>query len=235
MRKILFLLSALAFVAGACKQTTKQPTDIPISLNTIDTPHLERTTSNCKHTELSAKFDIELDIEHYLYSIADEYLSDSVIVKLQINNKLTQKLLDSIVFNPNSSGCFFYTASEYGCNDVTSYSTGFNADREIFDNYFGTVVVADLNFDGKDDIAMVLDSGASSGPRYIFFIQNDEGKFIEDKFLTEEMSYFPDEIDRPHRKLTTYVHLNAVSYSKSVYQLDLDAKAWKQISYEVLQ
>jgi antitoxin component YwqK of YwqJK toxin-antitoxin module len=191
---------------------------------------LVQKTLQRKYAGLSKQFNIELTVERYIDTACrNDYYSDSLIVRLQIKDKLTGKLLDRITVTPKPPFSYFYY-DEDDCSDVTSYSTGFNTDRKIYDNYFGCVVVADLNFDGRDDIALVYDSAVDAGPYCVFFIQNDNCKFIKDYFLTDEMEYFPHEIDRLRRQLTTYAPVNAVSGCKCVYRLDSITNKWNCIN-----
>ena len=166
-------------------------------------------------------------------TVTAPFYAGSAMIRLRVNDKLTGKLLDRIVLIPAIWTNWYY--DEFDCNDATSYSTGFNADRTIYNNYFGTVVIADLNFDGKDDIALVNGSAATSGPFYTFYIQNDDGKFKKDYFLSDEMMYFPNEIDSLHRQLTTYAHSSSVEMCKRVYQLDSITNKWKCINRKFIR
>ena len=186
---------------------------------------------NCKRTELSNQFDVEMNYVHYADTVNYE---DSAIIRLRIIDKQTGVLLDRITAYPYR-WCNYYYTEGFNCHDdATSFSTGFNADREITDNYFGVIVIADLNFDGKDDIALVSDSAIDSGPFYVFFIQNDNGKFVKSKFLTEKMQYFPNKIDYSRQQLTTYLHITAFSRT-CVYKFDTITNKWKQISHELFE
>lgn len=69
-------------------------------------------------------------------------------------------------------------------NSVRSYITNKNTSAEILDNHYGDVVIEDFNFDSLEDIAVINESGSYSGPRYLFFIQSKNGKFIIDTFLS---------------------------------------------------
>ncbi len=210
----------------------------------VETAHIEKrvtpeshtpppeplSVSRCMLPGLSRQFDVDLETVQY---------EDSVFVTVSLHGKSMQQRTDhTIVFNPLDPdarlGVWWYTDPEYGCSDVTSYSTGHNADREKHDNYWGTIVVADLNFDGRDDIAMASDSAVSSGPYYTFLTQTADGKFVTDRFLTEEMRYFPDEIDRSRRRLTTYSPASSVDKLKQVFELDPATDEWKMIVHDLL-
>ncbi len=102
------------------------------------------------------------------------------------------------------------------------------------DNDFGDLVVADLNFDSREDFAMIKDSGGNGGPVYNFYIQNESGEFILDKFLTEKMEFFPTRIVKSNRTLITKVHANVCQVGEHTYQLDVKLNKWKQIKHRFI-
>ena len=215
MKKAIFILSVFSLIASGCKSQSKDKTEGNKS-------SIFYQTLSCNHTELSNQFDIELDFKRY---IIDDY-SDSCLIKLLIKDKLTGENFDSILLNLE-----YLLGRDYeNCDSVVSYSTGLNANREILDNYAGDIVIADLNFDGKDDIAFICGNYIDAGSRYAFFIQSDDRKFIKDDFLTDEMEYFPAKIDPLHKQLTTYGWR-----AKYTYQLDLLTNKWKQVSMKLYE
>lgn len=166
------------------------------------------------HTDLSRQFDIGMAFKLYVDTISSFY-TGSAFVRLQIKDKLTDEVIDRIFLRP----VYLYSYYE-DKNAVMSYTTGFNADWEVADNFFGYLVVADLNFDGKDDISVICEGGGNGGPLYAFYIQTDDRKFVMNNYLTTNMQYFPTEIDSLRRQLTTYAHASAYSLYKCIYQQD---------------
>ena len=191
--------------------------------------------SQCKHTELSKQFDVDVTIEHYIDTITyQDYEGDSLVVKLLVKDKQNGKLLDSIgiISTFDDLGYIWYFKDGYKGIDIdaTSYSTGFQIKKEIVDSYFGNIVVADLNFDGKDDIALICGSYVDAGPRYAFFIQNGENKFVKNDFLTNEMGFFPCKINFKRKQLITISFANAYQVCKCVYKWNPKTNNWKRIS-----
>ena len=115
-----------------------------------------------------------------------------------------------------------------------SYSTKFNSNMKVVDNYYGDIVVADLNFDGKEDIAVTNDSGGNGGTFYSYFTQADSNTFILDEFLTDSMSYFPTKINDGKRMRVTYAHAGVCGLGETVYQLDQKAKRWKRKRHRLI-
>lgn len=136
----------------------------------------------CDHNELSRQFDITVDFKRYTDTIEKQ---DSSFLTLYIKDKNSKSVIDSVNIISLSYYSFMFTS----CDSVTSYSTKFKADREIADNYFGDIVVADLNFDEKDDIAVINDGGGNSGPLYGFYTQTSNKRFVIDRFLTNFLSH----------------------------------------------
>jgi hypothetical protein len=120
----------------------------------------------------------------------------------------------------------------YG-EDITetrSYITGKNKNKQLVDNYAGDFIVADLNFDGREDFALPSESGASVGPYSVFYVQNEEGKFIRDIFLSDSVTVFPNEIHPKKRILVTYIHAGVCGVGQHKYKLN-KANQWHQISH----
>ncbi|GGF07154.1 XAC2610-related protein [Hymenobacter cavernae] len=113
------------------------------------------------------------------------------------------------------------------CEAARSYTTGYNAEDDAMDNDYGDVVVADFNFDGREDLAVKYSSGGNGGPQYNYYIQTEQSIFKLDNFLTEQMIYFPTEIDAKRQRLINYVHANALGENMNVYAYNSSRRTWK--------
>lgn len=90
-------------------------------------------------------------------------------------------------------------------------------------------IVCDINFDGKEDFAIVK-SNSNAGILYAFYIQKDN-KFELDKDLTENMGFFPKKIN-PKEKTLTISHLSGCC-KEITYRLQLGSdNQWKEVFYE---
>jgi hypothetical protein len=118
---------------------------------------------------------------------------------------------------------------------MTSYTTKFKADRAISDNFFGDIVVADLNFDGNDDIAVVNNGGGNGGPLYNFYIQTNDKRFVLDNFLTDSVMYFPTKIIKAKKRLITYVHAGACCVGENIYQYNKTKNTWTQTNHKIIE
>ena len=98
------------------------------------------------------------------------------------------------------------------------------------DNDYGSLIVADFNFDGREDVAIKNDSGGNGGPLYNYYLQNAKGIFVIDDFLTNTVQFFPSEINSLKKYLVTTVHATATQLSETTYRLDTATGQWKKIN-----
>lgn len=173
----------------------------------------------CLHKNLSEKFDFEIKLTKI--KIENEEI-DSNSVKIIVLNKISNKKQEI-----NYGANYFFSKTFENCNSVRSYSTGENKNAEILDNDFGYLIIADFNFDKREDFAIINDSGGNGGPTYNFYIQNENEKFILDEFLTTQMEFFPTTFKNKSNELITYVHANAYQLSKNTYKYNITTKKWK--------
>jgi hypothetical protein len=153
--------------------------------------------------------------------------SDYVTVKLSVRDKRRGSIQQQIAF---VARLLRYTDWCH-CRDVRSYITGKNARKEVIDNDFGDLVVADFNFDGREDVALKTDGGGNGGPYYTFYRQDEKGHFQIDHFLTDSVSFFPVRFNPSKRTLTTRAHADVAHESEIVYQYNPKMQTWRQISY----
>lgn len=147
--------------------------------------------------------------------------------------KITIKIKDKVSAKAQSINivCEMIYEGSFEGNDTTmSYTTGFNKNRKIADNDYGDLVVADFNFDGREDLAVKKEEGGNGGPLYNYYLQDKDAKFVINDFLSNEMTFFPAEINAKRRTLMTLVHANAYQVSETIYRLDFKSAKWKQIS-----
>jgi len=138
-----------------------------------------------------------------------------------------KRKIDSIRQNLN-----IFSSSFVNFDDAKSYLTGVNTKRKVVDNYNGGFVVADFNFDSKNDFAIINDIGGTGGPFYSFYIQKDNSKFELNKFLQDSVIYFPSKIDKTKRMLITNVHEGACFIGE--YKYKFEKGEWKEISKKLI-
>lgn len=174
---------------------------------------------SCEHTKLSKS--LLFTTQPTRLKRADDY--DSCRVRITVVNKLRHQLVFSITL----ASVFLFPSAYAQCNAARSYTTNAGQDADIKDYDYGDLVVADFNFDGKEDFAAKNDSGGNRGPTYNFYLQNGAGSFVLDKFLTERMGHFPDRIDKPAKTLLLESD-NGKWYFKNSYRLNIRNGSWQE-------
>jgi len=136
-------------------------------------------------------------------------------------------MVQKISFNAG----FLFEEAYQKCNTVRSYITGRNQNKEVLDYDFGDLIVADLNFDGKEDLAVKYDSGGNGGPMYNFYMQDENGQFKIDNFLTDSVGSFPRFISFKSKTITTQIHANVYQEGKKSFRYDSASKKWKLVRW----
>jgi hypothetical protein len=224
MRQTLIILT---IIISSCSTKQNKENDVLNIQAIADSNYILTTKNFCEQSKISEQFDLIIDFKRYSDSIAEQ---DSSFLVVYIKDKNSKTILDSIVCNP----CPFFDYYFLNCDSMTSYSTGFNSKREIVDNYFGDIVVADLNFDGNDDLAIINDGGGNGGPAYFFYTQTNKKTFIQDNYLTDSVTYFPTKINKTKKQITTYVHAGACCVGEHIYNLNKTTNKWNQTSHKIL-
>jgi len=242
MRAILIIISVLFFSCATKNEkqieTTKDSISVPDETQNIDNEVINYedvkkvvydsvTTFNCELNNLSKYFNIKVLLDRYT---SKDSQHDSCTVKLLILDKASNKINDSIKLYSN----LYYTAHFVDCENVMSYSTKFNIKKQIVDNNYGDIIVADLNFDNRDDIVVVNDMGGNGGAFYSFYVQNSDKNFMLDNYLTDSITYFYLKIDSIKKTLTTYVHAGACGLGEHIHTFDDTSKQWREKSHRII-
>jgi hypothetical protein len=151
-------------------------------------------------------------------------------LSLLIFNK-QNKLLQTIKIAPG----YLYDTVFRNNNDAKSYITGKNKQVEVIDYDFGDLIVADLNFDGKEDFAIKYDSGGNGGPLYAFYVQDNKGHFVIDHFLTDSVRSFPRYINHKHKTITTQIHANVHQEGQKTFEYNPRNKRWHLIKWIMVE
>ena len=106
--------------------------------------------------------------------------------------------------------------------------------EEFVSEHPADIVIADFNFDGKDDIAIANEMTISAGERYNYYIQQENQQFVIDNFLTKKMEFFPAEINSKNRTLITRVHAGACCSNIYEYELNKRGTKWREKSFETI-
>jgi hypothetical protein len=91
------------------------------------------------------------------------------------------------------------------------------------------MVVADLNFDGLDDFGVAVDHGCDNGKHYAYYIQQPNHKFKFNRYLTDEVMWFPYKFDTIKKTFTNSVHCTAYSKAVTTFKYDTIKQNWRII------
>jgi hypothetical protein len=179
-------------------------------------------SQTCMHFDLSNQFNIRTEFKR----IKD----DSCIVIIAIKDKDSNITKESIKY----SSSYLFDKVFKDCKSARSYQTHVNDTFKVVDNDFGDLIVADFNFDGLDDIAMIKDSGGNGGPIYNFYTQGKNRRFYFDKFLSNKMEFFPMKINIDDKTLVTYVHAGVCGLSEMIYLYNSQTNSWMRKSHKII-
>lgn len=183
----------------------------------------EVIAQTCTHKDLSKKFDFR--ITRTTVSPNDSLLlfGESEIF-IEVYLKGGSKVFQKIKFNTKE----LYSNDFKDCLNDRSLITGKNKNGEVTDNNYGDIAVADFNFDGREDFAIKDRHIGNIGAGYHFYVQTDNG-FKEDKYLTDQASFFPWLLDmKRHLFITTVSPMPGTTIRK--YKYNLLTKSWHQVS-----
>ncbi|MEI7597569.1 MAG: hypothetical protein WCK02_17620 [Bacteroidota bacterium] len=155
---------------------------------------------------------------------------DSCVVSVKIIDKKSKNLVDTLEI----TSAYFFDDVFCNNNRARSYITEKNFKMQAVDNNYGDLIIADLNFDEKEDIAVINDSGGNGGPFYSYYIQGVDNKFHLDKFLTDSMIFFPSKIIPKKSMLITYVHAGACGVSENKFKFDKSTKQWERAGRKII-
>jgi hypothetical protein len=175
----------------------------------------------CTHVDLSNNYDFISNIERYKINDGP----DSCIITVNIICKKTNHNVHTIIITD-----FLLSDSSYiNCNNIRSYITQKNQNNVVIENDYGDIIIADINFDNKEDIAIKKEDGGNGGPVYVFFIQKDDSFFEYDKYLSEIMQYYPEKINKNKKTLTTFVRANTYQNCRTIFKYNQKKNRWKKI------
>ncbi|MFN8393443.1 MAG: hypothetical protein U0176_02075 [Bacteroidia bacterium] len=137
---------------------------------------------------MSYEFDYDILVNHWKTADSIRVFSEW---KLTVINKGTGQITDSICLGSES----YYDFVGNDPKRIRSLVTNSIDSFEVLDYDHGDLIIADLNFDQKEDIALIRDSGGNGGPIYDFYVQGQHGHFSRDHYLSDIVWGFPEVIN----------------------------------------
>lgn len=170
----------------------------------------------CRYTKLSEEFDFALAVD-----MDGEGLGQ--VAYISIIPKADAKMTQVIKFNYEDE----FPTRFYNC-EARSFITGYNIDAVNDSGFLGDMVVGDLNFDNREDFAIFWNYGAHS-TYYRYFIQDDTGHFMFDKYLTTKLESFPTDFDTINHTFEVNNIVGAWGYNLNAYKFDSEANKFIEI------
>ena len=187
---------------------------------------LSVNAQDCKYTDLSTTYDYEI---HNVLRRSN-YVVHSAPLEVRVLDKKTGKTVQRISF---LSGVLFLDKYE-NCGVVRSFITGKNKDAAAPGNDHGNLIIADLNFDGKEDIAIKYDSSNTGGPIYNFYTQQADGTFKKDTYLSNSVMYFPVAINNKNKTLRINVPIGIHKHTETTYQYNNQTNSLKIVNHKLV-
>lgn len=226
MKRLLPILAV--FIAGCVSGDSGNDTSITPAEGIIyPAGYSIAQTLRCDQPHLSQQFDVTVHFTRLTDSIEQ---TDSCIVQLVIKDKTNHSVLDSFTVSSR-----YYDEDVFaGCENARSYSTSYRTHEEVVNGYEGDIIVADLNFDHLDDIAVISDVGFTTSSLYRYFVQTGGRTFKPEPYLSDSVSYFPNKIDPIRQQLVTRVPAGVCCLGVHTYQLGNANRQWRQIASETI-
>ena len=181
----------------------------------------------CTFTHISQVYDYT--IIHNDVLNADGVL-EMLDAEVLITSKKDKKIIQRINYNYAKGGG---PRSSFTFNCLSrSFITGFNKNAPNVDGDWGDIIVADFNFDGKEDFAIRKSASPMDAPiePVDFYIQNDKGQFIKDSYLSSEFDVFPDKIDARNHTISVEYFIGAnPEPAIVVFKYNATTQKWKEI------
>lgn len=205
------------------KGTTTQPDFKLNQLNKAHSLKLEQILDSITPSLSKVKGNYSKDFLIQLEPVVDFESEDNKLTKIviYIANK-TKKTSQKIIYEPS----FLMGDS------IPMHAVSYSSDpkfRNGIESYH-KIIFGDFNFDNLEDFAFINYEGSSSGPQYTFFIQNKDGLFEQDDFLTKKMRFFPVEVNSNENTLTTKYIVGCCKIRIEIFKL-LNNN-WERISSE---
>ena len=223
--KLMPLLVCLYFFSCKNAEDPDSTTDpIKDTVAVVDTTiEVEGNIKKCIYTKLSEK---------YIYEVKNIQNCDSSDLACEnttiviIRDKKTLMVVDSInMFSGNHFSDVFTKPDERS----KSYFTKYNLDATNVDGDFCDFIVADFNFDNKEDFAIVFDSEGSAGVTYNFFVQGLDSKLSLNTFLTDTLRVFPVQFYPKTKRLKSEARSGTCWHFETIYQLK-NTSDWRAVS-----
>ncbi len=172
-------------------------------------------------SEYKLKDNVSNKFQYYLQFLSKGEENNKL--KISIYNKETSEVQE-IYYQPR---CIFDFESL--CSEVSYFKNNKKIDEGLEGHH--NFIIADYNFDGLEDFAILKDVGGGGGSWFTYFFQDKYGKFREDNFFPlNDVSSFPFEINPKDKTIKIGHPVGAMKAWSAVFQLK--DEGWEMIHSE---
>lgn len=164
--------------------------------------------------KLSNSFDFRIRFNY----VEDNFLRINVPWNITIIKKS-----DSLSFQKIESQTYLQ-CSLFGWDNVRSYETKLNINREIIDENVGYLIVGDFNFDSLSDFCILNNVPVSGTPSYNFFLQRSDSLFVFNKTFTDEISFALQKLNPKSRTFEVNSHSGCCFFDFKTFRIDKNGR-----------
>jgi len=212
MKKYLLILSLSAFLAKCNSVSDQDNKEYKDSLDALSQAQAAAKSGDAIYVSMYGNFELS---KSFFFLFQNRVDNSRFYSRLSINSKKDSSLC-SYIDSPREVNEKAWSSR--------SYTTGFHMKDEVMDGDYGELVIQDFNFDGKEDIALKTDQ-SNAGAKYAFYLQQSFGKFNQDDFLTESISFLPT-LDEKTKTVVVTTIAGASTIHEQKYSFNAD-KGWK--------
>lgn len=219
--------SLLFLLVGSCSTKEQVKEKLPVKQKAITTFE-EQEVEPMKKVKKPSKRIYESYIFKKLsnsfdFRIRFNYEEDNF---LRINvpwNIVIIKKSDSLSFQKIESQTNLQ-CSLFGWDNVRSYETHLNINREIIDENAGYLIVGDFNFDSLSDFCILNNVPVSGTPSYNFFLQKSDSVFVFNKTFTDEIRFAPQKLNPKSRTFDVNSHSGCCFLDFKTFRIDKNGR-----------
>ncbi len=163
------------------------------------------------YSQLSKVFDFEISEKKTIQESGNDIFN----IDVSIIRKEDKKVIQHILYTPDK-GLF-----EGFDSCAISYSTGYKKRGDDYD-----IVVADFNFDGREDFALQTGHAVNGTEFYDFYIQNKSGQFTKDEFLGSTVMGYIDTPNIQNKSFSVTARIGAGNISTIILSHDIATNKW---------
>ncbi len=163
-------------------------------------PQKEKTTIDSSEKNSNQAINSLFKKFEFKYTVTEIETDEDIktLIKMSLTNKESKKNQD-INFIPESLIIKFDANQSNSISYFDTRKIIIKSAQQIEGGH--SLIVLDYNFDGLEDFAIINYEGSNGGPQYAYYKQKPNGRFELDESFTNEIRFFPLEINNKEKTL----------------------------------